>query len=130
MSKHKTTLVDSSEVSITKKTTIQGFTPEEELKYLVERGDWELVITSEAFAKRSPEGRAQIIQESIDQRLRQLSKTINYLVNRGPNERAAAMGVLQRTKELERIRDEVIKNIYEKYPRVLPDKGGVKVNFY
>ena len=122
-------ITDSQQVKIVKKTSIQGFTPEEELKYLVERGDWELVITSEAFAKRSPEGQAQVIQESIDQRIKQLGKTLNYLINQGPDERAAAMGVLQRRKELERIRDEILKRIYEQYPRVLPEKGGVKIDF-
>ncbi|MEK7498075.1 MAG: hypothetical protein AAB656_04105 [Patescibacteria group bacterium] len=122
-------ITDINEVKIIKKTSIQGFTPEEELKYLVERGDWELVITSKAFAKRSPEGQAQVIQESIDYRIKQLGKTLNYLINQGPNERAAAMGVLQRRKELERTRDEILKTVYEQYPRVLPKKGGVKIDF-
>lgn len=123
-------IIDNQPVKIVKKTSIQGFTPEEELKYLVERGDWELVITSEAFAKRSPEGQAQVVQESIDYRIKQLGKTLNYLINQGPDERAAAMGVLQRRKELERIRDEILKRVYEQYPRVLSEKGGVKVDFY
>lgn len=116
-------------VQITKTTSVQGFTPEEELKYLVERGDWELVLTSQAFALRSPEGQAQIVQEAIDIRIEQLGRTLNYLVNRGPNERAAAMGVLQRRRELERVRDEILKRIYEQYPRTLSDKAGTKIDF-
>src|SRR3990170_5849802 len=83
-------------------TTIQTFTPEEELKYLVERGDWELVLTSPTFQKRSPESQTQLIREAVDNRIHQLGITLNYLVNRGPEHQAAAMGVLQRRKELER----------------------------
>lgn len=119
----------SEPVVINKQTSISTFTPEEELKYLIERGDWELVLSSQAFAKRSPEGQAQVIKEAIDQRINQLAQTLNYLVNRGPDERAAAMGVLQRKRELEEIRDEILKKVYEQYPRVLSDKAGIKIDF-
>lgn len=122
--------VPQQEVIVRKKTEIQAFTPEEELKYLVERGDWELVLTSKVFQKRSPEGQAQLVSEAVDIRIDQLGKTLNYLVNRGPDHQAAAMGVLQRRKELERIRDAILKKIYEQYPKTLPDKAGVKIDFY
>ena len=116
-------------VIVKKKISIKGFTPEEELKYLVERGDWELVLTSKAFANRSPEGQAQVIREAVDNRIIQLGKSLNYLVNRGPDHHAAAMGVLGRKKELERIRDQILKRVYEQYPRPLSDKAGVKIDF-
>ena len=57
---------EGQQVTIRKKTSIQSFTPEEELKYLVERGDWELVITSKAFALRTQEGQAQVVSQAID----------------------------------------------------------------
>lgn len=117
------------EVVIKKKISIKGFTPEEELKYLIERGDWELVLTSNALIKRSPEGQAQVLREAVDNRIKQLGKSLNYLVNRGPDHHAAAMGVLERKKELERIRDEILKRIYEQYPRSISDKAGVKIRF-
>ena|SRR5579859_4641659 len=118
----------AQEVIINKQTQITTFTPEEELKYLIERGDWELVLTSPSFLKRSPEGQAQTIKETIDVRINQLGQTLNLLVNRGPDERAAAMGVLQRKRELEAIRDEILKKVYEQYPRVL-DTESVKIDF-
>ncbi len=117
------------QVVINKQTSIQAFTPEEELKYLIERGDWELVLTSPAFLKRSPEGQAQTIKETIGIRIDQLGETLYLLVNRGPDERAAAMGVLQRKRELEAIREEVLKKVYEQYPRVLSDEVGPKIDF-
>lgn len=128
--KPKPTAVSGQEVVVRKKTSIKGFTPEEELKYLVERGDWELVLTSKVFQNRSPESKAQLIQEAVDRRIEQLGKTLNYLVNRGPEHHAAAMGVLQRRKQLENIRDEILKKIYEQYPRTLSDKAGIKIDFY
>ena len=112
-----------------KSTSIKTFTPEEELKYLVERGDWELVLTSPAFGKRSPEAGAQLIREAIDIRINQLGKTLNDLVNRGAEYHAAAMGVLQRIKEIRWIRDDVLKKIYEQYPRSISDRVGEKIEF-
>ena len=129
MDKTNSNIVEGQQVKISKKTLVQSFTPEEELKYLVERGDWELVLTSASFLKRSDEGKAQVVREAIDNRIAQLAQTLNYLVNRGPAQRAAAMGVLQRKKELEAIRDEILKKIYERYPRSLTDKGGQKIYF-
>jgi len=129
MGKTSGDITEGQPVTIKKKTTIQSFTPEEELKYLVERGDWELVLTSASFLKRSAEGKAQVVREAIDNRIAQLAQTLNYLVNRGPDHHAAAMGVLQRKQELEKIRDEILKKIYEQYPRVITDKGGVKMDF-
>lgn len=130
MGKKSGNIIEGQTVTIKKKTTIQSFTPEEELKYLVERGDWELVLTSASFLKRSAEGKAQAVREAIDNRINQLAQTLNYLVNRGPDHRAAAMGVLQRKQELEKIRDEILKKIYEQFPRVITDKGGEKIDFY
>jgi len=130
MGNNDSDIVEGQNVTIKKKTTLQSFTPEEELKYLVERGDWELVLTSKAFQNRSPEGKAQLIQEAVDTRIAQLGKTLNYLVNKGPDHRAAAMGVIQRTKELERIRDDILKKIYEQYPKAISDKAGTKIDFY
>lgn len=126
----KSDLTQSQEVSITKTTQITAFTPEEELKYLVERGDWELVLSSEAFKKRSPEGQAQVVSTALDNRIAQLGKTVNLLVNRGPDYRASAMGVIQRKQELEKIRDEILKKIYEQFPKTLTDKPGEKIDFY
>ncbi len=117
------------EVIVNKQTNVQAYTPEEELKYLIERGDWELVLDSPAFLKRSPEGKAQTIKESIDVRINQLGETLYLLVNRGPDERAAAMGVLQRKRELEAIRDEMLKNVYEQFPTRALDTEKVKVDF-
>jgi hypothetical protein len=117
-------------VIIQKSTSIKTFTPEEELKYLVERGDWELVLTSTAFAKRSPEAGAQLIREAMDKRIDQLGKTLNYLVNRGAEYHSAAMGVLQRLREIRRIRDDILKKIYEQYPCTISDKIGEKMEFY
>lgn len=128
--KSKPSVKIDQEVVLRKKTSIKGFTPEEELKYLVERGDWELVLTTKAFQKRSPEGKAQLIAEAVDNRIKQLGKTLNHLVNRGPEHHAAAMGVLQRKRQLENIRDEILKKIYEQYPRTLSDKAGIKIDFY
>ncbi len=109
-------------ISIKKKTTIKGFTQEEELKYLVERGDWELVVSSKAFLGRSSEGKAQLVQEAIDVRIEQLKQSLYHLVNRGPEYQSASMAVIQRTKDLERIRDEILKQIYDQYTRAIPDK--------
>ena len=117
-------------VVVRKKTAIQSFTPEEELDLLVKRGDWELVLTSSAFKKRSSESQAQLVREAVDNRIDQLGKTLNYLVNRGPEHRAAAMGVLQRKQQLERIRDDILKQIYEQFPVSLAAKSGEKIDFY
>ena len=116
-------------VIVQKSTSINTFTPEEELKYLVERGDWELVLTSPAFSNRSPEGAAQLISAAIDNRINQLGKTLNYLVNRGAEYHAASMGVLQRLHEIRRIRDDILKQIYEQHPRTITDKVGEKMEF-
>ena len=117
-------------VIVRKKTVIQSFTPEEELNYLVNRGDWELVLSSLALQQRSPESQVQLITETIDRRIHQLGKTLNYLVNRGANYHAAAMGVLQRIKELRDIRDELLRKIYEQYPRSISDKASPRMEFY
>ncbi len=110
-------------VTINRNTTIQSFTPEEELNYLVNRGDWELVISSPAFEERTPEAQAQVLTTAIDNRIKQLEKSLNHLVNRGQNYHAASIGVLQRLHQLNNIRDEVLKRIYENYPRVVGDRS-------
>lgn len=121
---------DGEKVIVKRRTSIKTFTPEEELKYLVERGDWELVLTSTAFNKRSPEAGAQLVREAIDNRINQLGKTLNYLVDRGEEYHSAAMGVLQRLQEIRRIRDDILKKIYEQYPRTISEKVGEKMEFY
>ena len=87
------------------------------------------MLSSEAFSERSPEGQAQLITSAVNNRIEQLGETLNYLVNRGPDHHAAAVGVLGRKKELEKIRDDILKKIYEQYPRALSDKAGVKIDF-
>jgi hypothetical protein len=109
-------------VIINKQTTVKGFTPEEELKYLIERGDWELVLTSSGFKIRTLESQVQLIQEAIDNRIHQLRKSLNYLVNQGVDNNAAATGVIQRLRDLERVRNMILKSLYERYPRALTDK--------
>ena len=126
----KTEVKHGETVILQKRTSITTFTPEEELKYLVERGNWELVLTSTAFAKRSPEAGAQLVREAIDNRINQLGKTLNYLVNRGAEYHAAAIGVVQRLQEMRRIRDGILKKIYEQRPRVISDKAGERIEFY
>jgi len=116
-------------VTIRKSTIIKSFTPEEELDYLVGRGDWELVLTSPAFAKRPPEGKAQLIRESIDNRIDQLAKSLNYLVNRGPEHHAASVGVVQRKQQLERVRDDILRKLYAQYPATIAKKAGVRIDF-
>jgi len=74
--------------------------------------------------------RRQIFRLAVDNRIDQLGKSLNYLVNRGPEHRAAAMGVLQRKKQLETIRDDILKKIYEQYPVSLPEKSSEKIDFY
>lgn len=126
---NKPVVEGAEKVIIKKSTSITTFTPEEELKYLIERGDWELVLTSPAFEERSPEGKAQVVREAIDKRLDQLGKTLNTLVNRGDEYHAASMGVLQRLHEVRQIRDEILKKIYEAHPRAITDKPGKKIDF-
>lgn len=128
--KNSSRISNAERVIVRKKTSIKTFTPEEELDYLVKRGDWELVLTSPAFKNRGPEAGAQLIRETIDNRMNQLGKTLNYLVNRGAEYHAAAMGVLERMQEMRRIRDDILKKIYEQYPRTISDKAGQKVDFY
>ena len=127
----KTPRVKGQKVVLKKKTTIKAFTPEEELDYLVARGDWELVVTSQAFLKRSPEGQVQILRKAIDNRIKQLEETLNYLINLGPEERAAAMGVLARMQDLRKRRNGFLKRFYEQAgQRRLPKKGGIKIDFW
>ncbi len=128
--KNNPKIANAESVIIRKKTAIKAFTPEEELDYLVKRGDWELVLTSPAFKSRGPEAGVQLIREAIDNRMNQLGKTLNYLVNRGAEYHAAAMGVLERMQEMRRLRDDILKKIYEQYPRTISDKAGQKVDFY
>ncbi len=118
-------------VIVKRETLLQGFTPEEEIKYLVERGDWELILTASAFQNRSPEGQIQLLREAMDKRIKQVEQTLNYLINRGPNQRAAAMGVLKRIKELRRLRDELLQHFYEQGQRSISDSTKEeKIEFY
>lgn len=109
-------------VLIKKQTTLLGFTPEEEIKYLIERGDWELLLTAPAFRQRPPESQVQLLREAMDQRISQLGQTLNYLINRGPQQRAGAMGVLKRMREIRLMRDELIQHFYEQGQRVITEK--------
>lgn len=122
--------VKAEPVVLKKQTTLLGFSPEEEIKYLIERGDWELILTAPSFQNRSPEGQIQLLREAMDKRIKQLEQTLNYLVNRGPNQRAAAMGVLKRIKELRGLRDELLRHFYEQGQRAITEEiGKEKIEF-
>ncbi len=122
--------VSADPVTVYKQTTIQTFSSEEELSHLVKKGEWELILANETFQKRSAESQVQIFQQAIDERIVLLRKSLYYLINRGPKQRAASMGVLQRIRKLEELRDDAIKTFYEKGPRALAEKAGVKIEFY
>ena len=117
-------------VTIHKETNIQSFTPEEELKYLIQQGDWEIISTLAVFQARSLEAQAQILCQAIDNRIEQLDKSLNYLAKRGAEHHAAAMGVLGRSKQLQRIRDDILKGVYEQFTRSIASDTRGKIDFY
>jgi hypothetical protein len=126
----KDLITSADPVAVYKQTTIQTFSPEEELAQLVKKGEWELILANETFQKRSPESQIQVFQQAIDERILLLRKSLYYLINRGPKQRAASMGVLQRIRKLEELRDDAINTFYAKGPRALAEKAGIKIDFY
>ena len=111
-------------VTLERKTIIKGFSPERELTCLIEGGEWELVPQATAFRKRSPEGQVQALCRALDQRIDQLGKSLNYLVNRGPRQRQAAMNLLQQMRGLATLRDEVLQEFYSKGRAAIPEQVG------
>lgn len=105
-------------------------TDEEELRLLVEQGEWELIIKTEAFVKRNIESQAQLVSEAIEIRTAKMRKEFARLINKGPRFRAGAMGVIQRVGELEAIRDEIMREVYEKHPRSISEIAGVEIDYY
>lgn len=103
---------------------------EQDLKLLVEQGEWEMVIKSKVFAKRNLESQAQMVSEAIDSRLAKMRVQFGRLINKGSRFRSGAMGLSQRMGELESVRDEIVREVYEQHPRSIADIAGVEIDFY
>lgn len=122
--------LESERVIVKKQMTIQGYSPEQELRILVDAGDWELVLTAPAYQKRSVESQGQLIAEALTNRARKLEKILHNLVNKGPSFQASAMGVLGRIKQLRDLRDQILKKIYEQMEPTLDERAGIKKDWY
>lgn len=118
-------------ITIQKKVVVQTFSQEHELEHLIKGGEWELLFQSPAFIKRSPEGQVQALTKAIDQRIRNLEKTLSYLINRGPKQRASAMNVLHQMGRLRTLRDEALEEFYLSGQIAIPDEAKTpKIDFY
>lgn len=107
----------------------KGFSPEEELRHLIESGDLDLVRKHPAYLKRSPEGQVHIAIKTIDNRLEQTQKATSILMEGGEDDYSAAVGSINRAKDLRRVRKELSKRFYKRYARSLDNKAGVKIDF-
>lgn len=103
---------------------------EEYLSNLVKQGEWELLQLSPAFALRPLESQVLVVSQAIDSRIRHLQQIQPALVNKGPEERAGAMGVVHKINELRSIKTEMLNRYFRSLQRVLPRTSGTKVEFY
>ena len=97
-------------------------TSEQELNSFVEKGDFELVLGSPAFAKRSPQGRVILIRSAMKKRTDHLDLLMTDMLREGQEGRAAAMAIVQESKMLKEARDEIVKMVFEGRQRPIPEE--------
>jgi len=118
-------------VTIRKKTVVQAYSQEHELEHLIDSGEWELLFQTPAFIKRSPEGQIHALTKAIDCRIRNLEKTLSYLINRGPKQRPAAMNLLHQMGRLRTLRDEALEKFYLSGQIAIPEEARTdKIDFF
>jgi len=94
-------------------------------------GEWELLFKNPAFINRSPEGQIQALTKAIDQRIRSLEKSLSYLLNRGPKQRASTMNIPQHLGRLRNLRDEMLEQFYLNGQIAIPEEAkSQKIDFY
>jgi hypothetical protein len=111
------------------KTENRSLSSEEELRHLVSGGDLDLVRKHPAYLKRNAESQLHIAIETIDNRLKQTEKATSILMNGGSEDYPAAVGSINRAKDLRWVKKELPKRFYRQHARSLDKKAGVKIDF-
>ncbi len=102
---------------------------EQNLQFLVNSGDFEMLSANEAFLRRTVEGKIQLICKAIDNRISQLSANLNELNNLDKIGRSATMGVLQRIRILRGKKTQLLMKFYESGMKFLTSEAGEKIDF-
>ena len=95
---------------------------EQELNSFVEKGDFELLFDSPAFNKRSLQGQAIIISNTVNNRVRSLDLLMTDALREGQEGRATAMSIIQESKKLKHARDQIIKVVFGDKQRPIPEE--------
>jgi hypothetical protein len=117
---------------IVQETTIQSYSPEQELQSLTENGEWELILKSDTFLNRSVESRVQLFRRAVNQRIQLVRQSLPLMLNRGEKQRSAAIGILNQINKLEQMRDNVIESFYTGSgdPLQIAEEAGFKMEWY
>ena len=114
----------SGVVQLKQQQKLTKLSKEEVLKEKIEAGEWQKLSLCRAFAERTPEGQILAMRDAMSNRTDQMRSNLNRLLNIG--QRTAYINLLEKVKDLERMRDEMINNFYSKgvMPKIMKESKG------
>jgi len=102
-----------------------------ELEFLVTNGHWEVLVKNKTFLILAPEGQVQTLTQALDNRTKILRNNLTPL-GRTDKTRAAYIQILNHINDLERLKDEILKDFYTKAGKrqIGKESKGKKIDFY
>ena len=102
-----------------------------ELEFLVENGHWEVLVKNKTFLILAPEGQVQTLAEAVENRTKILRTNLTPL-GRTEKTRAAYIQILNHIHDLERLKEEILKEFYTSAGKrqIGKESKGKKIDFY
>ena len=102
-----------------------------ELEFLVGNGHWEVLVKNKTFLILAPEGQVQTLAEAVENRTKTLRTNLTPL-GRTESTRAAYIQILNHIHDLERLKEEILKEFYTNAGKrqISKESKGKKIDFY
>lgn len=113
-------------VVIEKNTTIQAYSPEDELNNHIARGDYRSVVRSEAFLQKPADIQLDLLDDAVQRKASIVREDYYELLRAGEKHWSAAMAACSEIQYLRETHLRILDVKYEYLPRVLSSKGGFK----
>lgn len=101
-----------------------------QLEFYISRGHWEVLPKNRAFLQLAPEGKVQTLVQAIENRIIDLRRNLMPL-GRTENTRDAYIQILNRARDFERLKEEILEEFYAKTGRrrISKESKGKKIYF-
>lgn len=102
-----------------------------ELEFLVDNGHWEVLVRNKTFLILAAEGQIQTLNQALENRTKILRTNLTPL-GRTEKTRAAYIQILNHIHDLERLKEEILKEFYTKAGKrqISKESRGKKIDFY